>query len=163
VRFSGAGDQRGFVGDIAAEFVAEIAAHLCHRVGDAILVVLRGDPRQRIGLVAVALEIFLGDLAEDAGEAALDLVLFLAIGRARSSRSLISAPDASVIFSTPTTRTMRAFPAAIELSPIWIAAEPVAQAFSTRVAGLKRKAGSSWNTSEAGNSCFTKPPFIVPR
>src|SRR5579884_871251 len=46
---------------------------------------------------------------------------------------------------------------------MWIAAEPVAQAFSTRVAGLKRKPGSAWNTSEAGNSCLTKPPFIVPR
>ena len=39
----------------------------------------------------------------------------------------------------------------------------MAQAFSTRVAGLKRNAGSAWKTSEAGNSCFTKPPFIVPR
>jgi len=73
IRFSGR-RRAVLVGDSAAEFVAEIAAHLGHRVGDAVLVVLRGDPRQRIGLVAVALEIFLGDLAEDAGEAALDLV-----------------------------------------------------------------------------------------
>ena len=47
--------------------------------------------------------------------------------------------------------------------PEWTAADPVAQAFSTRVAGLKRKSGSAWNTSEAGNSWRTNPPFIVPR
>ena len=37
----------------------------------------------------------------------------------------------------------RARAAAIALSPWWIAAEPVAQASSTRVAGLKRNPGSA--------------------
>ena len=32
------------------------------------------------------------------------------------------------------------------------------EAFSTRVAGLKRNASDAWNTSDAGKSCFTKPP-----
>ena len=73
-----AGDQRVLVRDGAAEFVAEILLHLRQRVGDAVLVVLGGDARQRVGLVAVALEIGLGDVAEDAGEAALDRVLLLA-------------------------------------------------------------------------------------
>src|SRR6478736_2808572 len=42
----------------------------------------------------------------------------------------------SVIFSTPTTSTNRALPAASVFSPMWMAAEPVAQAFSTRGDGL---------------------------
>ena len=54
----------------AAEFVAEILAHLRIGIGDAVLVVLGGDHRQRIGLVAVFLEIGLRDLAEHAGKTA---------------------------------------------------------------------------------------------
>src|ERR1700719_3101892 len=42
------------------------------------------------------------------------------------------------------------------------AAEPVAQAFSTRVAGLKRKFGSACNTSEAVKSCGEKPALKCP-
>jgi hypothetical protein len=40
-----------------------------------------------------------------------------------------------------------------------IAAEPVAQAFSTRVAGRKRSAGST-SAKEAGKPCFSKPPKL---
>ena len=69
-----------------------------------------------------------------------------------------TSPGVSVIFSTPATSTMRAFFAAMALSPIRTAAEPVAQAFSTRVEGLKRNPSAVWRTSEAGKSCFTKPP-----
>ncbi len=44
--------------------------------------VLRGDAGERVGLVAVALEIGLGDAAEHAGEAAIDLALLLQVGGA---------------------------------------------------------------------------------
>ncbi len=53
----------------AAEGEAEILAHLGVGVVDAVGVVLGGDLRQRVRLVAVTLEIGGGDLAEDAGEA----------------------------------------------------------------------------------------------
>ena len=65
----------------------------------------------------------------------------------------MAGPASSVIFSTPTTSTIRAPAAAIARRPWWTAAEPVAQAFSTRVAGLKRRAGSAWSTSELVKSC----------
>ena len=68
-----------------------------------------------------------------------------------------SAPGVSVIFSTPTTSTILARFASMRLSPWWIAAEPVAQAFSTRVAGLKRNRSSAWMTSEAGKSWAENP------
>ncbi len=68
-----------------------------------------------------------------------------------------SGPGVAVIFSTPTTSTTRARFASMRLSPWWIAAEPVAQAFSTRVAGLKRNRSSAWNTREEGKSCAEKP------
>ena len=55
-----------------------------------------------------------------------------------------------VIFSTPTTSTKRPSFAARVLRPWRMAAEPVAQAFSTRVAGLKRKASEVCRTREAG-------------
>jgi len=48
-------------------------------------------------------------------------------------------------------------PASIDFRPWWIAAEPVAQAFSTRVAGVKRKRGSAWSTSEDGKPWGEKP------
>ena len=67
----------------AAEFVADILAHLRIGVGDAVLVVLGGDHRQRIGLVAVFLEIGLRDLAEHAGEAAGGLAVLGQIGGAQ--------------------------------------------------------------------------------
>jgi len=43
----------------------------------------------------------------------------------------------SVIFSTPTTSTKRALPAASVFSPMWIAAEPVAQGILDPRAGLE--------------------------
>ena len=45
--------------------------------------VLGGDGGQRVGLVAVALEVAGGDLAEHAGEAALDALLLVDIGAAQ--------------------------------------------------------------------------------
>src|SRR5262249_346374 len=75
------GNDRVLVGDGAAKFVAQILLHLGERVGDAVLMVLGGDPRERIGLVAIALKIALSDLPEDTGKAAFDRVLLLAIAR----------------------------------------------------------------------------------
>ncbi len=54
----------------AAELEAQILAHLRVRIVDAVLVVLGGDHRQRIGLIAMALEVGARDLAEHAGEPA---------------------------------------------------------------------------------------------
>ena len=78
------------------------------------------------------------------------------------STSPACAELSSVIFSTPTTSTKRAFLAASVLRPMWIAAEPVAQAFSTRVLGLKRRSGWVCSGSEEWNSWRTKPPFMLP-
>ncbi len=76
-----AGNKRILLTLDAAEIVAEILAHLGVRVTDAVLVVLGGDHGQRIGLVAVFLEIQTGDLAENAGKAAIDLGFLAHIGR----------------------------------------------------------------------------------
>ena len=65
----------------AAEVIAEILAHLRVRIADAVLVVLGGDHRQRVGLVAPFLEIESGDLAENAGKAAIDVGLLTHVGR----------------------------------------------------------------------------------
>src|SRR6202030_2354988 len=51
---------------------------------------------------------------------------------------------------------------AIDLRPPCTAAEPVAQAFSTRVAGLKRRSGEAWSTSEAVKSCAENPALKWP-
>jgi hypothetical protein len=56
-------------------------------------VVLGGDAGQRVGLVAVALEIFLRDLAENARKAALDLILLLAVGRPQQQVVDLRAAD----------------------------------------------------------------------
>jgi hypothetical protein len=74
--------------------------------------------------------------------------------------SPISVPGATVMCSAPTTRTKRLLPVAISFIPMWSAAEPVAQAFSTRVARLKRKAGSAERAKEAVKPCFSKPPKL---
>ena len=74
--------------------------------------------------------------------------------------SPISSPGATVIFSAPTTRTNRLRRAAMSFAASCTAAEPVAQAFSTRVAGLKRSAGSASSAKEAGKLCFSKPPKL---
>src|SRR5437588_99142 len=57
---------------------------------------------------------------------------------------------------------MRALLAAIARSPAWTAAEPVAQAFSTRVARLKRKSGEACSTNEAVKSCAEKAALKWP-
>src|SRR5438552_2767434 len=59
----------------AAELVAEVAPHLRVGIADAVLVVLGRDARERVRLVAMALEIKRGDLSKDAGKAALDVGL----------------------------------------------------------------------------------------
>ena len=74
----------------------------------------------------------------------------------------MSALGAWVICSTPTTRVMRARPASRLLMAWCTAAEPVAQAFSTRVAGLKRKASLACSTIEAVKSCGLKPALKCP-
>src|SRR5439155_453555 len=55
----------------AAELVAEIFANLGIGIGDAVLVVLGGNARKRVGLIAPTLEVARGDLAENTGEAAV--------------------------------------------------------------------------------------------
>ena len=57
----------------AAELESQILAQLRKWIADAVLVVLRRDHRQRIGLVPIFLEVRRRDLAEDACEAALDV------------------------------------------------------------------------------------------
>ena len=57
VRFSGPATKGFFSLSCAAELEAEVLAHLRVGVVDAVAVVLGGDHRQRVGLVAVALEI----------------------------------------------------------------------------------------------------------
>ena len=54
---------------VPAELEAEILAQLRIGIVDAVLVVLGSDHGQRVGLIAMALEIGLRDLAEDAGKA----------------------------------------------------------------------------------------------
>ena len=68
----------------------------------------------------------------------------------------ISGPGVVVICSAPTTSTMRAALASMARMPCRTAAEPVAQAFSTRVAGLKRSRSSAWRTRLAVKSCGGK-------
>ena len=113
-----AGDERVLLAFGAAELVAEILAHLRIGIGDAVLVVLGGDAGQRIGLVALALEIEPGDLAEYAGEAAVDVGLLAQIGRLQQVAADLGRAASCVICSTPTTSTMRAAPAAIDLSAL---------------------------------------------
>ena len=60
----------------AAELVAEVLANLGIGIADAVLVVLGGDARQCVGLVAPTLEVARGNLAENSGEAAVDLGFF---------------------------------------------------------------------------------------
>ena len=57
---------------------------------------------------------------------------------------------------------MRATRASIALIPWCTAAEPVAQAFSTLVARLKRRSGEACNTSAAVKSCAEKPALKWP-
>ena len=59
-----------------AKLEAEVLAHLGIGVVDAVLVVLGGNHSECVRLVAVALEIGLRDLAEDAGEAGRRVAIF---------------------------------------------------------------------------------------
>ena len=70
-----AGNEGFFSDSVRQNFVAEILAHLALGVGDAVGVVLGRDHGERVGLVAMALEIASGDLTEHAGKAALDLAI----------------------------------------------------------------------------------------
>src|SRR6516164_4242678 len=70
-----------FLALLAAEIEAQVLAHLRIGIGNAVLVVLGGNQRQRIGLIAVFLEIEAGDLAENAGEAARNVSFLTYIGR----------------------------------------------------------------------------------
>src|SRR6266436_3974984 len=81
---------------------------------------------------------------------------------ARSRFLPISGAGVRVICSTPTTSTILAAPAAMARMPWCTAADPVAQAFSTRVAGLNRNCGSACSTSEAVKSCGEKPALKCP-
>ncbi len=74
------GNERIFVALGAAEIIAEILAELRVRIANTVFVVLGGDAGERIRLIAPALEIQCGDLAEDAGEAAVDIGFFPHIG-----------------------------------------------------------------------------------
>ena len=80
VRLSGPATNGILLADVAAELEAEILAQLRVGIADAVLVVLRRDHGQRVGLVAPALEIEPGDLAENSGKAALDVGLLAHIG-----------------------------------------------------------------------------------
>jgi hypothetical protein len=92
-------------------------------------VVLGGHRRQRVRLVTVALEIGLRDAPEDPGEAGLDLALRLAVAGGEQDVADLRA-GVAVIFSAPTTRAKRPRFAARKSSAPWMAAGPVAQAFS---------------------------------
>src|SRR5690606_15378236 len=59
---------------------AEILAHLRVGIVDAVLVVLRSDVGERVRLVAMALEIAGGDLAEYAGKSCRGVAIFRKIG-----------------------------------------------------------------------------------
>src|SRR5712691_8033964 len=74
------GDARILLALGAAELVTKEIANLRERVADAVLVVLGGDARERVGLVAPALEIERSDLAENPGEAAVDVGLLAHVG-----------------------------------------------------------------------------------
>jgi hypothetical protein len=63
-------------------------------------VVLRGDARHGLGIVAIALEIELGDAPEDAGEAARRLAFLLAISSVEQDvADFFAVRESNVIFS----------------------------------------------------------------
>src|SRR5262245_10094395 len=68
-------DERILVAWLSAEVVAKVLAQLRVRIADAVLVILRRDHRERVRLVAPALKIEAGDLAENSGKAAFDVGL----------------------------------------------------------------------------------------
>ena len=74
-------DDRVLVRGGAAELEAEILLEMRERVDRAVGVVLGGDPRQRIGPVAILLEIALGDPSEDRGETPVLAAFLLDVAR----------------------------------------------------------------------------------
>ncbi len=70
--------------------------------------------------------------------------------------------DVAVIFSAPSTSAMRPRPLSMKSSAVWRAAEPVAQAFSVRMAGTYSRPGTAVPTNPASNPCLEKPLFITP-
>jgi hypothetical protein len=108
-RFSGP-ETNGFLSDgVAAEVEAEVALHVRVRVVHAVGVVLGGDGRQRIRLVAEALEVAAGDAAEDAGKTRRVAAFFLHVGALDQRRGdsgvrrpfMRSMPITSVRFMRP--------------------------------------------------------------
>jgi hypothetical protein len=75
------GDERVLLAGGAAEIVAQILAQLRVGVADAVLVIFRRYHRQRVGLVAPALEVEIRNPAENAGKAAFDVGLLAHVGR----------------------------------------------------------------------------------
>ena len=121
----------------AAEIVAEVLAHLRIRVVHAVLVVLRRDRRERVGLVAVALEIAFARCARTRRRNRPECPLLPSGSWPSAGCRRPPAPGVAVIFSTPITRAKRPRPAARKSRAPCIAAEPEAQAFSYAGDGLE--------------------------
>ena len=68
----------------------------------------------------------------------------------------------AVIFSAPTTSAIRPRPDSMKSIAPCIAADPVAQAFSYRVAGVWAKRSSPIATSAPWKSCRAKPLLKTP-
>ena len=81
---------------------------------------------------------------------------------APSKASPTCGPGVAVIFSAPITRAKRPRPAARKSRAPCTAADPDAQAFSYRVAGLNRSSGTAWMASELGKSCLLNPLLNSP-
>src|SRR3546814_11449940 len=75
------GHHRVLVGDVAAELVAEVLAHLRQRIGHAVAVVPCGNGGHRVRLAAVLPDILPVDAAEDPGHPPFDLADRLQVGR----------------------------------------------------------------------------------
>ena len=61
------------------------------------------------------------------------------------------------------TSTVRAVPASSDFTPCWNAAEPEAQAFSTRVAGVLARESETWRANEEAKPSGTIPELNWPR
>ena len=78
----------------------------------------------------------------------------------RATDPVVSRPDAPL--PGPRSRSVELIPeadgVAFDARWTWTAAEPVAQAFSTRVEGLKRNLSEAWKTRLEVNSWRSKRP-----
>ena len=124
--------------------------------------VLRGDRGERVRLIAIAIEIGLRELPENTRKAALDRVLLLTIAGAEQDIADLGAADFGH-FLNPDDESETGAAGRDRVQPLMDRGRTGGAGVLDPVAGLKRKPGSAWNTSEAGNSWRTKPPFIVPR